>query len=106
MFNRYRAVEEKAFQIRRNDRSMATRVWINKDFELRKRKKGDLTPWSHITPEVLLNLPQQDPKTPRTSKDTMDTLTPPTPMWDSQQNSSSQFESINTFNFLGEEECI
>ena len=106
LFNRHRAVEEKAFQIRSNDRTMATRVWINKDFELRKRKKGDLTPWSRITPEILLNLPQQDPKVPRVAGDTMDSRTPQTPMWGLQPNNGSNFESVNNFNFLMEEECI
>ena len=105
LFNRYRAVEEKAFQIRSNDRSMATRVWINEDFELRKRRKGDLTPWSQIEPETLHNLPQQDPKIPKVLRDTMDTLTPQTPMWEVQQSTNSGFETVNNFNFLEEEEC-
>ena len=106
LFNRYRAVEEKAFQIRSGDRTMATRVWINGDFELRKRKKGDTTPWSLITPEILLNLPPQDPKTPKMYKDFMDYQTPPTPMWENMRSSDKTFESVNNFNLLREEECI
>ena len=104
LFKRYKAVEEKAFNIRKENREMATRVWINSDFELRKRKKGDKTPWSQIEPEILLDLPEQDPKKPKTPRDYMDTLTPPTPAWNMQQSKS--FESLNQFNFLGEEECI
>ena len=85
---------------------MATRVWINSDFELRKRKKGDNTPWSQIKPEALLNLPPQDPKTPKMHKDIMDTRTPQTPAWNSQSYTGESFETNNIFNFLSEEECI
>ena len=106
MFNRYKAVEEKAFNIRNDNRSMTTRVWINDDFELRKRKKGDTTPWSKLAPEVMSNLPAQDPKRPKIPIDMMDMQTPPTPMWEALECEASSFASVNQFNFLREEECI
>ena len=104
LFNRYRAVEEAAFIIRDNNRENATRIWVADDFQLRVRKKGDLTPWSLITPEVLINLPEQDPKVVKLITDIKDKRRPITPkICNNPQIVHSSFESENIYNLLGEE---
>ena len=103
LFNRYKAVEEVAFKIRSNNRELATRVWVSDDFELRVRKKGDSTPWSAIKPEVLDNLPDQEPKVDKIDNDKMDKRRPLTPrILKNPQVSQTSFESENIYNLLGE----
>ena len=106
LFKRFKAVEEVAFNIRVNNRSMATRIWITNDFELRVRKKGDSTQWSLITPETLPNLPEQDEKSEKFVTDLMDKRRPITPKtFDAPQITFSRFDSENLYNLLGEEEA-
>ena len=102
LYNRYRAVEEAAFNYRKNDSEITTRIWIQDDFQLRIRKKGNPMPWSHIDPVKLTNLPPQDPKKVHAPSDMMDKRVPPTP-FENLQPINSAF-SFNQFNLLGEEE--
>ena len=103
LFNRFKAVEEIAYKIRCNNREMATRIWVNEDFELRVRKKGESTPWSAIKPEHLENLPEQEPKVVKMDNDKMDIRRPITPReCQNPQIIHTSFESENIYNLLGE----
>ena len=106
LFNRYKAVEEVAFNFRNKNREMATRVWVSDDFELRVRKKGDTTPWAVIKPEILENLPDQDPKVTKHDSDKMDRRRPKTPReTNNPEVTLTRFNSSNIYNLLGEVEA-
>ena len=106
LYNRYKAVEEIAFNIRNKNREMATRVWVSDDFELRARKKGDTTPWAAIKPEILENLPDQDPKVTKHDNDKMDRRRPKTPRDPvAPQITFTRFDSSNIYNLLDEVEA-
>ena len=105
LFSRYKAVEEAAYHIRKEDTSSTTRVWIRDDFELRVRERGSKTPWANIIPEALTNLPAQAPRKPRKSIDTTDKNTPPTPGYIESNSPKQSVHSRNIFNFLREEEA-
>ena len=105
LYKRYKAVEEQAFLIRNNDKTQTTRIWIGEDFQLRVRERGSKTPWSHLIPETLSNLPPQDPRKPFMNTGTMDKQTPPTPMSVITVNPTQRFHSNNIFNFVGEVEA-
>ena len=59
---RYLEVEKKAFEIRSEDKQIATKIWINDDVELRTKNKSDSTPWTLVPITILENLPPQAPR--------------------------------------------
>ena len=65
IFLRHKEVQRRAWAIRNAETPKATKIWITHDFELRTRDKGDLTPWANIKPEVMDNLPEQEPRKER-----------------------------------------
>ena len=105
LFDRYKAVEEIAYEIRKKDRNQTTRLWISDDFELRVRERGSCTPWGHITPELLPQLPPQAPKKEHTTSDIRDKLRPITPRFPSDNNPTQSEHSVNIYNNLRETEA-
>ena len=105
LFERYKAVEEIAYEIRKKDRNQTTRLWITDDFELRVRERGSYTPWSQIVPEKLPQLPPQAPRKTHIPSDLRDRNTPPTPRLDDDFNPTQSVHSINIYNNLREVEA-
>ena len=77
---------------------------MSNNFKLRKRKKGDLTPWPAISPEELLNLSEQEPKVAKLASDMIGKRRPVTPkICEAPQVTFTSFESDNLYNLLREE---
>ena len=102
LFERYRAVEEHAYGIRKKDNSQTTRIWIGDDFQLRVRVRGSRTPWSNIVPEKMPILPPQAPKKAKGVSDLMDARRPTTPRSVIMLAPSSSFFSNNIYENLKE----
>ena len=105
LFERYKAVEEIAFEIRQKNRNQTTRLWIAEDFELRVRERGSSTPWSHIIPEKLPQLPPQAPRKMHIPSDLRDMKRPQTPRSDIDSYPTQSVHSFNIYNNLREVEA-
>ena len=97
LVERHKGVENEAFNIRQKSKNpqtgqptVATRIWITNDIELRVRKKGDETPWSKISPNVLNNLPPQAPKRLLGRLDMLERRRPVTPLVPHAQQKPAQ----------------
>ena len=103
LVERHKGVESEAYKIRQKSLdpktgrpTVATRIWLTDEIELRVRQKGDETPWSKILPNVLTNLPPQAPKRHLAINDMLERRRPNTPQFQHAQEKSAQLAKNQT----------